>query len=323
MAVPQILTFPAPLRKKPLLRRIKNTDKKLKRLLKIRIKLIKRSTQVTLRKHYFLSAAYRDAKSAFKQNEDIVVASVAASLILAYACAVIAAEFVVAFTHVTYAVAEATQIDMGVFILGLSPTILIFCSLLLALALNFMSISLMDGANRKIYRSIRSTFGRSLRLANRLVCAWALMGVVHFVRLLVIIVPMYVYVKWFSEVAVLSTEALLAFGLAGSLWWIYGVVRTSFVPYIALFEAQTLLTQAFGRSHELMKKQARTFIVTGTIVLSAYFYGLYKFGSYVRDDMGITTNLLFAIGILGGVMIANAGMVMLYRKRKLARVNHN
>lgn len=320
MAVPQILTIPAPLRPRPSLKRFKKTNKKIKRAINAKIRVVKRYLNHTARKHYLLTSAYRDLRRAVAQNEDIVVASVATAFILVYACAVIAVDFVVAFSRVTYAVAETTEIDMGLFILALGPTVLVFCALLLALAMNFISIAIMDGANGKVYRSIRSTLRRSLGAASRIASAWFLLGFVHFGRMLVVLLPLYLYVKWFSDIAVLSPQVLIAAGTAGVVWWLTGLLRYSLVPYVALFEPQHLLTEVFGRSRTLMKKQARTYIVTGTLVLAAYLTGLIKLGSYLRDSLGVATNLLFALGILAGLMAANAGMVMLYRKRKLARV---
>jgi hypothetical protein len=319
MSIPHILTFPTPLRSKPLLRRYNNTGKKLHRGIRLKLRACKRMLTQAARRHYFLPAAYRDMRKAVAHNEDIVIAAAASTFILVYACAVVAVDFVIAFSRVTYAVAESTEVDMGLFILGLGPTILLFCSLLVALAINFMSIAVMDGANRKVYRSIRSTFKRSLGLSSRITSAWYLLGFVHFFRLFVVAVPIYFYIKIFSDIAILSPAALIAVGVVALAWWFNGLMRYSLVPYVATFEPQYLLTQAFGRSRELTKQQARTFIITGSIVFAAYIVGLLKLGAYLRDDIGIATNLFFALGILIGIMTANAAMVMLYRKRKLAR----
>lgn len=319
MAVPQILTFPTPLRRKPFLKKFKNNRAKFSRLINARIRTTKRYVAQIARQHYLLPTAFKDLRRAAAQNEDVVLASVVNAFILVYACAVIAVQFVVALSKATYAMSEATEFDMGLLLLVAVPTVALFCALLATMSLNFMALAVMDGANRKVYRSIRSTFRRSLAFASRVTSAWMLLGLVHFARFLAVFIPVYLYVKWFSDIAVLSNNVLIAIGAAGAVWLVAGMVQYSMVPYVALFEPHYLLTEAFRRSRQLVTKQAVVFTMTGFLVLGGYLYGLYKLCVLLKSWIGVSTNLLFILGLLAGIMLANGAMVMLYRKRKQAR----
>lgn len=320
MAFPQILTIPAPLRGNPSFkRRLNNSGKKIKRLLKNRIKTVKKAVSTTAKKHYFLPTAYKDLKSAASKNEDIVLASAAWSALLVYAAAVLTYESLIAISRITYALSEATGYDMGVLILVFAPLIALFCILVSATSFNFMSLAIMDGANRKVYRTIRSTLARSLEAASRITGAWFLLGCVLVYRLLAVFVPLIVFVKYFHSVANLSYVALGAVASAGVVWFIAGLVKYSLVPYVALYEPKLILDETFRRSRSLVNMQAVTFIFTGVLALSIYIYGLYELCSALKSWIGIGTNLVFVLGLLAAIMLANGGMVMLYRKRKLAR----
>ncbi|MES2971327.1 MAG: hypothetical protein V4702_03340 [Patescibacteria group bacterium] len=319
MSVPQILTFPTPLRGKPSLGKFKQARKRFSRLVSSRIKSIKRYLLKASRQHYFLPKAFSDLRRASAQNEDIVLASVISGFLLVYACSVIAVEFVVALSNATYAMSEATDVDMGLLLLVAGPLVILFCMLLAAATLNFLSLAVMDGANRKVYRTIRTTFKRALGAASRLTSAWFLLGIVHFARMFAVFMPVYLYVKWFSDIVVLSNRALIAVSTFAIVWLIVGLIKYSLVPYVALFEPQYLLTEAFGRSRQLVNKQAVVFLLIGSLVLSVYVFGLYKLCVLLKATLGVGTNLLFVLGLLAGIMLANGAMVMLYRKRKLAR----
>lgn len=320
MAFPQILTFPTPLRDIPSLKkRMSNSGKRLNKAIKSRIKTIRKSISLTAKKHYFLPTAYKDLRSAAAKNEDIVLTSVAWTTIMVYACASLTLEFLVAMSRITYALAEASGYDMGVLILVFGPIVALFTVLLMATSFNFMSLAIMDGANRKVYRTIRSTLARSLTAASRITGAWFLLSVVHAFRLLVVLIPLAMYVKYFHRVAHLSYEAVAAAAAIGLVWFIVGLFRYSLVPYIALYEPKMILDLTFVKSRQMVNRQAVVFMITGLTSLALYCFGLYKLCVYLKGFIGIGTNLLFVLGIMAGIMLANGGMAMLYRKRKLAR----
>ncbi len=320
MAFPQILTVPTPLRDKPqLTKKLRNTTKQIRRIGLSRIKMAKRYASQVAKRHYFLTAAYRDLRRAASQNEDVVLSAVALSFMLVYACSAVATGFVLDLSRTLYALSEASSYDMGLLLVAATPMILVFCVLIAAALLNFMSLAIMDGANRKVYRTIRSTAVRSLSAASRIACSWLLLGIVHFARLLAVLIPISLYIKFFSDIAVLPVPVLIAIGTLGAIWLFAGVLQYSLVPYVALFERQYFLNEAFGRSRQLVNKQAVVFMITGFCALTVYIFGLYRLCVLLKSGLGVATNLLFMVGLLSGIVLANGGMVMLYRKRKLAR----
>lgn len=320
MAFPQILSLPAPLGRNPSLkRRLSNRVKKFKNAALSRIKSVRKYAKNIAKHHYFIATALRDLKSAAAKNEDIVVSSVASSFVLAYACAAISLESLIAISRITYALSEATGYDMGILIFIFAPMLALFAVLLTATAFNFLSLALMDGANRRIYRSILTTFARSLNAASRITGAWFLMAIVHGARFLAVVIPLGVYIKFFYQVAYLPYEVLASAALVGGLWIISGILKYSLVPYVALYEPKLLLNEAFTRSRQLVNFGAKVFIVTLFVALIFYCVGLYIISIYLKAYIGLGTNLMLAMGILAGVILANGGMAMLYRKRKMAR----
>jgi hypothetical protein len=320
MAFPQILTFPAPLRgKQSLKKRLNNNGKKFKRAILSRAKTVKRAVSVTAKKHYFLPAAYRDLRAAEAKNEDIVLASKTWTGLLVYACSVLIYEFLIAMSRITYALSEATGYDMGIIILVFAPLVALFCILISATSFNFMSLAIMDGANRKVYRNIRTTLARSLEAASRTTGAWFLLGLVLAFRLLVVFIPLIIFIKYFNSVSNLSYEALSVAAGAGIVWFFAGLLRYGLVPYVALYEPKLILDEAFRRSRELVNLSAVVFMITSLLAMAAYTFGLYKLCVFLKSWIGMGTNLVFVIFMLAAIMLANGGMVMLYRKRKLAR----
>lgn len=321
MSFPQILSLPDPLRGGMVIRKkIINTRKRLLKIAKIRTSRIKRNIIQRTRKYYFVSTSIKDLRNATAQNEDIVVASVVSTLMLVYACSAIALQFVYALGRVTYSMSDATGFDMGFLVLAAIPMIGLFCALLAATAMSFLSYAVLDGANRKVYRTIRSTIARSLKAASRITIAWFQLAALHFVRLLAVVIPISLYIKWISDIAVLSTDMLLVLGIAGIVWLVFGTLAHSLVPYVVLFEPKYLVSESFARSRILMNAQAKVFVISLTVILSASMFGLVKICTLLKPWIGgASANLLLTAGMLTALMLANGAMVMLYRKRKLAR----
>jgi len=186
--------------------------------------------------------------------------------------------------------------------------------------LNFMSLAIMDGANRKIYRSIRSTYARSLKNASRITGAWVLLAGLHTARLAALLLALVVYLKFISSFINISNEVIIAAAAIISLiWLLIGVLQYSFVPYVALFEPQLLLHDTFAKSKRLANNASAVFMISGIMLLSLYLFTLYRLCIYVNHWVGIGSNLLFVVGLVAAVVVTNGAMVMLYRKRRLAR----
>ncbi len=321
MALPQIISYPAPLRGNPQLnKKLQNTGKLIKRASTYKLKRAKRYVSQTIKKQYLLSTAFKDLKCATKQNEDVTIAAIALSFIIAYACSVIGAEFTLAFFSRIYAMSVVSGFDILLLLLFIAlPSVVLICALLAATSANFMSLAFMDGANRKIYRSIRSTLARSLGAASRITGAWFLLSVVHFARLMSVVIPLGLYFKFSATLDVIPNYVPIAVGCVGAIWICAGLLKFSMVPYVALFEPQYLLHETFARSRQIINRQALVFMITGITLLSASLMALYELGGYLQELLGFGINLVFIMSLFIGLVIANGSMVMLYRKRKLAR----
>lgn len=293
---------------------------KIRKTVKALVKNTERSVTMTARRQYFLTVALRDLRTASKRNEDIVIAGMAGVFILAYGIAITTMEFLILSFGATFNFADSTGIDSILLTLTAGGVLLALAVLLVASLMNYMSIAVMDGVNRKVHRSIRSTMRRSLSNASRTASAWCLLGAVHVARLLAVMALAYVYIKWGLDAFALPMEVLAAVGTGAVLWLIMGLIQYSLIPYVALFEPQLLLSQTFARSRRLVKKQGWPFLITTGSVLAIFLTALYKISEPITQTLGLGINLLFYAGALTALIYANGAMVMLYAKRKRARV---
>jgi hypothetical protein len=317
MIITELLNDYAPRLGKP---KYKGAAARAKRFIKSLSKKASRAVTRFVRAQYFLAAALRDLKAAAGRNEDIVIAGVVGAFIITYGLAVSAMEFFITTFGAAFEMADTTGIDTGLLTLVVGLTLFGLGSLLSAFWLNFLSIAVMDGAHRKVHRSIRSTTRRSLNAASRVASSWVLVGAALAARALGIILVAFVYGRWLYDSFAIPLPLLIVLGLAAAFWLVISALRYSLVPYVALFEPQLLLTDAFARSRQLVKKQAWLFLISLYTALAAYLAALEYVSEPVMKWLGSPVNLLFPVGALAGIVLANGAMAMLYLKRKRARL---
>lgn len=105
------------------------------------------------------------------------------------------------------------------------------------------------------------------------------------------------------------------------VWILYVLVQYSLVPYVVLFEPGHTLTSAFGRSRQLVKKRGRLFILATYTLLALFLMTVYFVAALFENAAGLEKWLTFGITALIALMFFNATLVVLYRKRRLARKN--
>ncbi len=293
---------------------------KIKRVIKAQIKQLERNIVHTARKQYLLTTAMRDLRVGVKLNEDVFIAAAVTLLVLAYGCAAITAQLLIAVLGSMFEMSESTGLDMGLLSLVIGLTLAALGALVAAFALNFVSIAVMDGVNRKKYRSIRSTIRRSLSHAHRVANSWWLLVIVHFFRLSAVLMLALIYAHLIVDYFKLPDIILGTLGLIGTVWFVKGLLDYCLVPFVALFESNLLLTETFARSRQLMKRQGQFFVISLSMLLTLIIFIIYKATEMVAAITGNNSDILFLVGLLIAVTAANCSMVMLYRKRKLARL---
>lgn len=309
-----------PWRNIPVLKgRAAKTFKNSRRLIKTNIRKARRATIAYTRKQYFVSSAYKDLKTSIRQNEDIFIAAVATFALVSYALAALIARFVVSIFTVTYEFSESVSVDPALPIVVMGALIGITSMLMAAFSMNFVSFSLMDGINRKQYKSIRSTARRSLKLSGRIALAWSFFGAMILARIFLMLIIGGIYAKWIYSIYALPVNGLIFCGILGSAWLLEGIFKYSLVPTVALYERDLLLIETFERSNNLTKKGSKVFLLAGSLSISAYAAGIYFARQYLDQWLDAAATLLFIVGILIGVLIINSALALLYRKRKLAR----
>lgn len=296
----------------------KRLAKSLK-FVKAKIKRARRLSLVYVKKQYSVSLAIRDVRSAAQQNEDILIAATATVGLLAYGITVMAARFLLNVFTLTYAFSEAMNVDMLLVTVVIGGVILASSLLLTAFCMNFVSYALMDGANRKVHKSIRSTVRKSMRSANRVVLAWLLYGLMILSPAFAMGILTVMYYKWATGPYVFSPVLLTIIVAMWAISTLAIMITYSLVPAVALFEPNLLLFETLGRSRYLTKKCSRPFLVSALLGLVIYSTGLYALCQYLSQFIGRVSNLLFAIGMLVSIIALNSVLTMLYRKRKLAR----
>jgi len=109
--------------------------------------------------------------------------------------------------------------------------------------------------------------------------------------------------------------------VACALWVVYVLAQYSLVPSVALFEPDLALPKVLGRSRHLVKRRGRIFSIVIYLLAAVAVAAAYLMASLIQNIFHIDKAALVSIGALAAVLGGHGLMVMLYRKRKLARKN--
>jgi hypothetical protein len=223
------------------------------------------------------------------------------------------------FFKTGYDIAELSGINMAVLMLMVCSILGVVGGWLAAWLLNMLSFSIMDGANRKLHRSFRSTARKGLQYASRVTGAWVALLFVVLLPLLVMALNSFLVLRGVRQ-PLAVVELLFPYVATASVAsTVLLLINYGLVPYVALFEPELPLHKALDRSHQLVRRRGRIFILAvygllGAAVAAAYSLAL-VFNQFLRIPEPITFFILSGLA----VMYANCLMVMFYRKRKQAR----
>jgi len=197
--------------------------------------------------------------------------------------------------------------------------LLVLCAWLAAFLLNMLSLAVMDGANRKVKRSIRATTRQGLRYSTRVANAWFVLGAIIAMPLLAASALGYLYIDLFGSSAV-KPEAFLPYVIAAAAAWVlFALLHYSLIPQVALFEPKLPLKQVITRSRHLVRRRGRLFLLAGYGLLGVVLTAGYQLSELIEKFFGLENVLSLFMGTFVTVIFANCILVIFYRKRKLAR----
>ncbi|MEO8104999.1 MAG: hypothetical protein ABI602_01545 [Candidatus Saccharibacteria bacterium] len=273
------------------------------------------------RNQYYPTSAVADARLAITRNEDVFITTLVLLVVLTFSLTTTALQFILTFLGTATAVADLTGVSGGLLLLVTFAIPALLCTWVAAWLINMFSIAIMDGATRKNNRSLRLTMKRGLQAASRTANAWFLLVIVLAAvpGLILLVSSIIMQTTHLSKAAVLTTAPYVV--LACAVWIIYGLAHYSLVPSVALFEPTLPLWKVFGRSRQLVKRRGRFFSLTIYLMMVLAIVLVYTLASLVQSSLHIDKAALVSIGTMTALLSAQSLMVMLYRKRKLARKN--
>ena len=300
-------------------RKIKQTRVRSHRLVKANVRKTRSLYQAWYRRQYFLASAYADLRKTIRRNEDIYLAVLMIAVVLGYAYAVVAAQILFIFFGAAYALGEATGMSMALL------SIVTICVLGVSLAWvgafgsNALSLSVMQGATGKKYRSLRKTLRESLFYTSRTTAAWTLVIATVVGPLMTIALGTAIGFK----VAQADLHTALMFlpylAVCGISWALYALMQYSLVPQVAIFEPHLSLSQAFTRSRQLVRSKGKVFLSVTYCSFALGLAALYGTSLLFEKVLRLNQTVTFIFGLILMMIFTNGILTMFYRKRRLAR----
>lgn len=299
-------------------RSLSRAQKKAGKYIRAHIRRARSYTVRYIRNQYYPTMAWSDMRMSALRNEDIVLNSLILMFIISFATAVTVFDFALLFLNTAYDISTLTGIDMGILLIIVGGVLASLGVWVASFLMNLMSIALMDGANRKLKCTVRSTSKHALSMTSAVSSAWFMLGLRCAIPVGMTALTGLLYLKYFLDV---FTLPLMVWAIAVATmftWSIVNFLRFSLAPYIVLFE-RLPIPQAFKKSSHLLYNRGKVFLLStylGLVSALAAMYGL----AYMIDSLiGYNKYLTFAVMAVAGAVGTNGLLVMLYRKRKLAR----
>jgi hypothetical protein len=315
-----VYNFPK-LNRRSLKRKFKYARSKTERYAKAKMRKTKSVSTAYLRRQYFINTARLDAQRAIAQNEDIFIGTSIISVLVGYSFAVKATDFLLLFFQTAYEAAGITGISMFFLAFAAIGTLSVLFAWIAAFTLNMQSIALMEGANGKQHRSIRRTVRIGLQHASRITTVWALLLAIMVAPLVLVAITAYTYIS----VAAMSMKEVLALapaaGVVSAIAVLVVLLQFSLAPYAALFEPHLTILQTLKRSRQLLMRRGRLFLLFTYLAFAGALAGVYGISLALQALISIPTIVTLGLGATALFMALNGILVMLYRKRKLARKN--
>ncbi len=287
----------------------------LAKLRKHRRKALQRASH-WYKEQYFLSSAVADVRRGIRHNEDIFLGVGFISFGFAFGMASLSSEILFYVFQSVYAVVTAFQ--MSIFPLAVvTVTMFAVCVAWSAAALiNGVNIALIQGINRKVYRSTIATLRRGLYLATRTTAAWVAFLLAMFIPVAVIgwISMLLVILQHVSFDQIIATAPYLT--IVSLIWMLFVMAQYSLMPIIATFEPEKTFRQAFTRSHQLVRGHGRIF--TGALYLASTVActAIYGVALLLNTLFAVDTSIILILGCSLVAIAQSSVLTVLYLKRR-------
>lgn len=178
-----------------------------------------------------------------------------------------------------------------------------------AFMLSVMSKALNSGADGN-KSSIFGTVKDGLRVTIRVALVNLLVYVATVLPSLLIVLMAFLI----TAIGFKSPAVFVIAGLLSLAWFILAILRFLLAPYIAIFEPNTRIRSALGRSNHLMRKGGQWFFIKMVL----FFIVIELILSIIAGRSAGMNTAKNIILILVSVLV-NGSFVMLYRNRKIVR----
>ncbi len=297
------------------------TRRRLISSVRAQIRRAKSQVRTYVRSQYYISTAVRDAKVAVRQNEDIFIATTMALFVIGYAAVSTLADFLLLFLQTALSLSELSGFNITILAIMAFGVCSVLLSWIAAGLFSAQTIAIADGANRKINRSLRSTSNRSLQLTTRVTTTWVIMAALLFGPALVSAAAAMIYLKVVGTDLAYTLEVLSYVSVAAVAWLMIASINIALAPIVAILEPNASYAQVFARSHQLVKRRGRIFLIGVGIATATAVATSYGLASVLEYLFGINKWLPFSALCLAVLAVQNSILTALYRKRKLARKN--
>ncbi len=318
MILAQLPTYNWRLSKRRLRRNVLRAKLRTQKYISVRSRRIQRTIASNARHQYYPTTAARDLIIAARHNEDIVLGSLLLTLIVSFSFGVTAANLMLQLFIASTEIAAATGFSTIV-LFGIAATVIMLATIWLTVLLaNLTSLPIMQGANRKLYRSLRYTVRHSLAATGRVTLAWIMLGAL-------LVGPIFAGIVIVAGLLAGGVDAgsalpyLVLATVASAAWFIGAAINYTLAPYVAFFEQDLTLMQTFARSRQLVRRRGRMFILSIYLLLALFLVVAEVTTNLVAKIVLVDGNLLFGIILLPALLFANGVMAAFYRKRRLAR----
>jgi hypothetical protein len=309
-----------PQRKQRALKRgLRDTKNRTKKSIQQKMKKAQRRTLAYLRSQYYVTSSLRDARYAASRNEDIFIASLMLIVAVLYALVTTGTNIIFAFMQAAATLSDMFGFSIALLVLAATGVLTAIFGWASIFMMNMLATTLMEGANRKVKRSVRDTVSKSLRATPRVANAWLALATKAFGPAGILMLVSFLVLHGFG-VPVKELIGILAVLSVLSIYWIGRcLARYSLAPLIALFEPKIEGVAAFERSFQLVESRGRTFVTLGYLSVVAASAAAYGMSLLLQLLLHIDSILPFTLSLVVIIFAAQSGLAMFYRKRKLAR----
>lgn len=320
--ISQLETYEFPrISKRHLARRFRTAKLKAARFMKAKTRKARSKIRIYLRKQYMVTHAIHDFKLGVQRNEDIFIASLISMLVIGFSAANTMANIALAFMNTAYAAADISGVNMLLMLLTAGSVLSVLLAWIAAFCMGLLAQPVMDGITKRTNRSFRKTARLSLQRAPRIATSWLLLAAMVFAPLAVAVLPAFIFLRS-GNVSLNEVITLVPFAVtAAGLWVLYALMQYSLAPYVALFEADVPMKQLLRRSRSLLKRRGKFFMALLYALTAATIYGVYLAATAIQHLTSLNQMYLMVPCTLAVLVLVNGILTVLYRKRRVARVN--